>query len=645
MAAGVALLAPTALLGPVLIAVRGALHRCIAGLICAQAEVVLLMTALSLVHGLTSTGILVGELVLAGAVVALWVRGGRPRFIDVPISFRGLRGAAVAHPAIALLVLGAGAALLFQLFMGLAVAPNEYDSLLYHLPRAALWVQQHTALAPPDALPGDPRVVSAPNAELISAWTMALSQSDRLVALVQWLSVLGLGGVVVAGARLLSFPTPAALFAGALAVILPETILQAATPQNDAMVSFEIAAAALFGVRALRDRSLGQATVASAAAGLAVGTKGSVVFAVVPLLILWGAALWRWRPPVPWLAVAAGTLVGAIILLGSFNYIDNVVRFGSPSGGIEKTVGGDFAKEGRASNPVLTLARLGWVFVDASGAPVDESDHPQLPLVATIQRRLAHLRNRVFSGSRKGGPDPPLKTDVSDDESGYGLIGLLWLWPVLLYRAFGPAGRTDQRLLALAALAYFVTFALGLGYSVEAARLLMPFVALAAPLLAVAAMSRFMRPLTVVVALANVFPCLVLNQDKPLLQAGRTSILSADRLSQQLIDSDVRPMVPVLRRLEQTVPTHASLGFVLQRTPRLRALDYVLRGSDLKRRVVQLDGTQVSRSEVIRRHLDGVVLWDPALPFSCARPPCRLPPAGLRTVALGAGALLMRPSP
>ena len=203
--AGVGLLGPTVLLVPVLLRIRGVSLRALAGLLCAQAEIVLVLIGLSFVHGLTVGGILGAELAVCPsyhrAVGAQ--RAAQPRFGE-PLHRADLRGAAAGHPAVAILVFGAIGALGFQLFMGVAVAPNEYDSLLYHLPRAAHWVQQHSVLQASARCADDPRVVVP--AKRRAARRLDDGPQPRaigFVALVQALAVLGLGAVIFAGARLL----------------------------------------------------------------------------------------------------------------------------------------------------------------------------------------------------------------------------------------------------------------------------------------------------------------------------------------------------------------------------------------------------------------------------------------------------------
>jgi hypothetical protein len=101
------------------------------------AEVVLLGEGLSLVHGVSRLGLAGGELVVLAAAAAAWHARGRPALPlpRVPLT------ALPRHPI--LLALGAVvlAALAYQALLVLATPPNNWDSMTYHLSRAAYWLQ------------------------------------------------------------------------------------------------------------------------------------------------------------------------------------------------------------------------------------------------------------------------------------------------------------------------------------------------------------------------------------------------------------------------------------------------------------------------------------------------------------------------
>jgi hypothetical protein len=271
-AAGLVLLAVPSLALPAALRIGGLARFAVAALVAAAATIVAVFVVLSLVDQLTRGWILVGQAIVAAGSAGAWTLAGRPPpprgYVDA--IREGVR-TAPGHPAVMAFGAAVVLALAVQLFAAIAVAPNNWDSMTYHLSRAAYWLQNHSAT---QFFPGSIRQNGAPpNAEMLQAWTMAITGTDRFAQVVQWLALVGIAAAVFGGARLLGFARPASIFAAALFVALPQPILQATTTQNDLVVTFFIAAAALFGVSGLRNGSRGELAVAGAAAGLAIGTK------------------------------------------------------------------------------------------------------------------------------------------------------------------------------------------------------------------------------------------------------------------------------------------------------------------------------------------------------------------------------------
>src|SRR4051812_26743086 len=254
--AGVALLAIASVAIACVLRVRGLAAFAAAALVIAGAIVVLLTVVLSIPDSLTRSGVLGGELVVAAAAMGGWVAAGRPRPEGGWRPRVGeARIGAAAYPAIAVLVGMAVFALAVQLVMAIAVAPTNWDSMTYHLSRAAYWLQQHSAAHFPG---GSVRQLgSPPNAEILQAWTLLVTGTDRFAAVVQWLALIGVCGCVLEGARLLGFDRAGALFAAALFAVLPQPVLQAASTQNDLVTALFVIAVAVFAVRGLRDRRAG----------------------------------------------------------------------------------------------------------------------------------------------------------------------------------------------------------------------------------------------------------------------------------------------------------------------------------------------------------------------------------------------------
>jgi hypothetical protein len=601
---GTGLLAVAAGSTAALLGIRGRAAFVAACLVLGGAVVVLSTIVLSLFGAFTRTGLLGAEAVFAVAGTAAWAMRGRPSppAVGRP-SWRGAWAHARAQPAVAVLVVAAGLALLLQLVMAVAVAPSNWDSMTYHLSRAAYWLQDHSA---EHFRGGSVRQLdSPPNGEILQAWTMAMSGGDRLVAVVQWLSLVGVACCIYTGARLLRFGRGPAIFAAALFVVLPQPILQASSTQNDLITALFVVATAVFGARGLRDRHPGDLAVAALAAGVAVGTKGTALALAPALAIILVAAAWGYRTSPRMVAAAAAGTVVAILALGSFGYVLNAQDHGSPFGDIA-------GKTQRESSAGGNAIRVLWTFADLPGVAA--------PWVNTVTQRVAgkvgadrlQIPNRFAFGLDNG---------VSEDTSAFGPVGWLLLFPLLLYFAFarraGPA-----RYVAIAALVAVAGFALAFEYNIWVGRLLLPAVALAAPLFAALALRNAAAALTTALALLVLAPCLVQNPSKPLVpDLPAKTVLHRDRMAQVTV---MRPeMAAVIAAVDDRLGPRGALAFAGDED----SWDYPFFGPHLQRRVIRFRAPARLTQPELRRLGVGAVL------FANAPPPKRFP--GARQVVPG----------
>lgn len=557
--AGLALLTVPMLLIPAMLHIRGRVPFAIAAGVTAGAVVVALSLALSLPHALSRAGLLAGEALVAAACAAIWLRRGRPRWPSVRPS-----SLVEAVPRSATLVV-AGAALAMQFYMAIAVAPNNWDSMTYHLSRAAYWLQYQSAGAFPGA--SFRQADSAPNGELLQAWTMAITGTDRFASLVQWACVVGAALCVFGGARLLRFAPPAAAFAAGIFVILPQPIMQATTTQNDAIVTFFLAACALFTVRGLRDRHIGDLAVAASAAGLAVGTKGTALLAAPGLVLIAGAALVAYRPGRRVVLIGAALYVSGLLVLGSFSYVSNYERRGDPFGALTAQTK---VPDGVALAENATF--VAWSLVDSPGISLGFAD-------TLLQRAGQALDTGLESDTFNWGID----TSTHEDTAGFGLVGWLLLMPLVVFCLVRRRAPRAQRVLAGAALLYLALFCVRIGFNPWVCRLMIPMVALGAPLLALLSGRPWLRGAALTLGVLSLLPVLLLNSNKTVLTPPDTPpALGGDRIQQQSIP---RPEVgPMLRWMATNVPATADIAFVGGEDD----WDYPLFGAHRTRRVVRM---------------------------------------------------------
>jgi 4-amino-4-deoxy-L-arabinose transferase-like glycosyltransferase len=589
--AGAVALALGARRGPVLVP---------AALVVAAAAVVVQTIALSLLGAYTQGGLLVAGAVCALVAAGAWRRAGSPRPYLVGARMRsGELGIAVrANPEVALLVGVAVVALVVQAIVAVAFPPSNNDSLTYHLSRAAYWLQYQSATPFPG---GSVRQLdSPPNGEMLQGWTLAVAGTDRFAALVQWLSLVGVACCIHLGARLLRFSCAPALFAAGLFVVLPQPIMQATSTQNDLIAAFLVVATAVFGVRGLRRRRGGDLAIAAIAAGVAVGTKGTVLALVPSLGIILAVEAWCVRPPRRLVLGGLAATAAAVLVLGSWGYVQNLAH-GQP------LLGGLTGKTERTSPLAQNAVRTLWTFADSPGIRV--------PVIGGLVPEMAHAAGQRFEGGRF---HYAIDTAVSEDLSAYGLVGWLVLLPLLSMYAL--LGRPRERAVwAGAALVGLAAFAVAFEYNPWIGRLLVPTVALAAPLLAGLAARRAVAMLAVVAALVVLWPSLTDNFNKPLLK-GPESVQHMDRISQM---TTARPDVDtVAHSLERLLRHDETLAFVGTED----SADYPYFGEHRQRRVVRFAAPPAPSAAELRATGARVALFantDP--PPAALRPEMILP--------------------
>ena len=167
----------------------------------------------------------------------------------------------------------------YAVVLGLTTPQNDFDTIVDHLWRAALWHENGAAGYPECACA--PYVNAyPPHGELGVLATMTLGGADRYVTLVQACAYGALALGVVGVARALGLARGEALLGGLLVATLPVIALQSSTAQNDLVLASFLVAAPSSSCRT-RPRPPWLAGVATA---LAVGTKVTAVIGI-PLLV------------------------------------------------------------------------------------------------------------------------------------------------------------------------------------------------------------------------------------------------------------------------------------------------------------------------------------------------------------------------
>jgi Glycosyltransferase family 87 len=509
-------------------------------------EVTLLTTVLSPFRLVTRTGLASGEAILLVAVVTVWWLRGRPR--PGVGHLWALFRTSIRDPATALLFAAVVVALVYELVLGLTVPPNNWDSLTYHLTRAAAWAQHGGVYWIPNA-PTDRINEFQPLAEQQLLFLFVATGKGALYALPQFVAELTILTAIYASARRVGFDVRRAMCSALLFACLPVVALEATTAQND-LVSAALVAAA--GALLLGATSI-ELVLAGAATALGLGVKLTTALALPALLLL---ALARGRRAAGSFALAA---VASFVLLGMWGFVLNLAETGHALGhgvsrltqqaspsltgspatsfrvvfrlldltGLSDSVIALFAVVGiiAALATYLVGRRRGVepaVAAAAAGAVILPLLAPRLvPGIASIFHLAANAVSLpVHARASTGGPFFwSVNRRVNEDLSGFGpLAGPALLIGSLIVLVLAARHRVGVRILALGlALPVFIVL-LGLTskYNPWIMRFLIVPVALAAPLLAALFRRRDVALAIAVVAVAGLAGVNLHNELKPL---------------------------------------------------------------------------------------------------------------------------------
>jgi hypothetical protein len=477
-----------------------------------------------------------------GGVVALWLavaagaalvalRAPRPLEWSPPFGGRQeLEGER------ALLLGIAGVALLVGV-TAWAAAPNNWDSLTYHLPRVRHWIQDRSLGNYPTSILR--QLTLAPGAEMLLTQLWLLSGSDRLWNLPQWGAWIGSIVAVPTIAARLGAGRAARVAAAVFAATLPMAILQGSSTQNDLILSFWLLTFVSFSLQSLQDgRSPGEALLAGGSLGLAALTKPTAYLFALPFLLWFAISLVRRRG-----ARAAKPLVlaGAIVLLvNAGQWSRSIAISGSP-------LGPDYGTVNEARTPAILVSNLSRNLALHLAGPSDGWNRAVEAAVAAFHRLLSvgvddprstwpGARFHVPAGlARAGRPeaDEAIYAMFHDGQAGNPAHLLLLCAAGVLLVARRRAASSPLRAYLAAIAAGALLFCLVLRWQPWNSRLHLPLFLLGAPLTAAVLANRpgsaWPRRLCLILLLCAL-PWTLVNAARPLV--GDASVLATPRLAQ-----------------------------------------------------------------------------------------------------------------
>jgi hypothetical protein len=417
-------------------------------------------------------------------------------------------------------------------------APNNWDSLTYHLPRVLHWVQNGALAHYPTHVIR--QLSLPPGAEIAVANILLLSGSLRLSALVQTLAWVGCILAAALVARDLGAGRRGEILAAVFAGTLPMGLLQASSTQNDLVVSFWLLCFVHFALRAARAASSGALWVAvGASLGLALATKATAFLYAAPFAAGLLFVLWRRRRETAWRAVFVASLLAVVLNAGP--WLRNLALFHTPLGGehgaVNEAVTPGVLLSNLARNAALELTgpSPGW---NTAVERAVRSVHAALGISAEDPRSTwkgaeFHVPARL-TGAGPADADEALFSMLHEDQAANPLHLLLALAAAVLVVARPDLRRRPALVLYLAGVAAgLLLFCAVLKWQPWNARLLLPLFLLAAPVagsaLSTVRSGKWAAEMGAVLLVACV-PWAVLNATRPLL--GPESVLATPRLSQ-----------------------------------------------------------------------------------------------------------------
>ncbi|MBJ6727300.1 ArnT family glycosyltransferase [Geomesophilobacter sediminis] len=432
-------------------------------------------------------------------------------------------------------------------------APNNFDSLTYHLPRVMHWVQNRSVAHYPTNC--DRQLVLAPFSEFGILQLQVLAGSDRFANCVQWFAMIGSAVGVSLIARELKGSRTAQFTAAALAVSLPMGLLQATSTQNDYTVTLWIVTLIWFMLRAREDHGLANAAAVGMALGLAIFTKGTAYMIAAPLM-----AVYLWivlRQGVKGALLSLAVVAAAVLLINAGHFARNVSVYGNPlspgtgndilskkftpaavASGVTKNLVSQLGGEPAGVNRVLYLANRavhGVLGVDANDPALSSDEFLVLPAQVKYHEDYA--------------PNP---------------LHLLLIMAAAAVLAVGRKKLPVEAVLLFGAtLAGFVILSGCLKWTLYLSRYFIAFFVVMAPLVAVILDGPRQRSALAggaLILLLLSFPVLTFNQMRPLV--GPQSVFSTDRIDQYFkARPEAKPYLVSLVAMAHAQPNH-NVGLI-----------------------------------------------------------------------------------
>ncbi|MHC4570774.1 MAG: phospholipid carrier-dependent glycosyltransferase [Planctomycetota bacterium] len=384
--------------------------------------------------------------------------GGKPAISELKTLGSELGGSSLFTKIIFYVLAGTLLAVLCLNILSICTcAPNNWDSMAYHLARVAYYLQfGNLENYGANYWAQD---VHAHNASILLAYVLGILGTEVFTQAVQFIAYLGAGLVVYGLARELRCSRPSATIAMMVFLLLIENVMESITPQNDLILIFFSGAAVYYIIVYAKERKLIYLMLAGGGIALAVGTKVSFLMHL-PVWLIFFIYLLRSKRELNGtakntsfvkIALYPVVFLLMLVILGDGpGYWNNYTDYGHPFG-----PDGVRSKHSFAGKPLSEVAiegsknllRYGFDFVSLDG----------LNHVPGVTKKEFYLKRDVLDFLQKLGvnlevgemvaPFRPTTPYSDEDFSWWGVFGFMLLPAGLLAAAFRV--RKGNRLIAL----------------------------------------------------------------------------------------------------------------------------------------------------------------------------------------------------
>ena len=160
---------------------------------------------------------------------------------------------------------------LLLIFQGFSFAPNNWDSLTYHLARVIHWHQNGSVSYYPTLI--DRQLYQPPFAEYVALHAMTISRGDYSVFLIQFFSYLGSSLLIFQLCRYFVSNRKVWLSGIILSLLIPEALLQSTSTQNDLVSTFFILGSIVLFIEIYKNNKLEDFIFLGISIGIALLTK------------------------------------------------------------------------------------------------------------------------------------------------------------------------------------------------------------------------------------------------------------------------------------------------------------------------------------------------------------------------------------